>query len=350
MNTSRALRLLPLLGAFALAACDNADTTSPFTDTTSMDVEDQIALEVLAEPGTFEAALALGDVPITTRSRRGMGQAMRNQALGDMTQARTRLQDASNALAAHDPIRATQRAREARQLVAGVALALGGPETAAAMIARLDGLALQVQAAPECFNDPYGLQGEMAALGERARARLHAGDTVGAMDRALLGEQRLRQRIRNPGALYGGAETAVALGDVAVSLANRIVTDAGGATTEQQEALDDAAEYATQAHEALDAGDDATAIHLANLAEWAGLDAVTGADGVSDDEARAILELAEAAYTTAAADPALTEVETALLGRARTLIDAGAAALETASPRGVGALWRALVISTWIAG
>ena len=71
--------------------------------------------------------------------------------------------------------------------------------------------------------------------------------------------------------------------------------------------------------------------------------------GVTDEEARAMLELAEYLYGQAAATD-LDDTEAALLERARALIAHGSAALEAGTVRGVVALWRAAVICTWIGG
>jgi hypothetical protein len=126
------------------------------------------------------------------------------------------------------------------------------------------------------------------------------------------------------------------------------LVDDAGAADEQLRLLAVAAKYVGLADDALSAGDAARATHLAGLAEWTALRAVVWPDGVSADEARALLELAEAEYAHAAANPALSELQTAVLERARALIDAGTAALAEGAPRGAGAIWRALVACTWI--
>jgi hypothetical protein len=91
------------------------------------------------------------------------------------------------------------------------------------------------------------------------------------------------------------------------------------------------------------------AIHLSNLAEWTALKAVVLPGGITDEEARAMRELAEAQYAAAAAGELTTE-ETLLQHRARVYIDNGAQALESGTPRGVAPLWRAAVICSWIVG
>jgi HEPN domain-containing protein len=138
---------------------------------------------------------------------------------------------------------------------------------------------------------------------------------------------------------------------VAVSLAARIL-DEQGADEEQLRYLHAAREYLAAASEALDAGDDRRAIHLASHALWSSLKALVLPGGVSMEEARAMADLAEDLYLKAVAavgeDP--TDLQAALLRRARHFIDVGLEKLAEEYPRGVGALWRAAVISAWLAG
>jgi len=349
MKSPQPIRLLTFAGILALGACDAAEPTAPFIDdpASALAAEDQIAVSALAAPATLDAALALADVPLATTPRHGMGASMRADALGNATQARLRFQDATRALADGDPVRAARRAREARSMIARAALAAGGPEAATAMISRVEGLALAVGRFPEDYVDADRLEGDLNMLATRARLRLAQGDTLGAVERAVLAEQRHRQCLRARDGRFGGGEVAVALADVAVALGGHLV-DQAGAADEQLRILSVAAKYTGLAHDALSAGDVPRATHLAGLAEWTALRAVVWPDGVNADEARELLELAEAKYAQAAASPTLSELQTTVLQRARDLINAGTAALAEGAPRGTGAIWRALVACTWI--
>jgi hypothetical protein len=266
-------------------------------------------------------------------------------------QARLRFQEAVQALTEHDPVRAAERAREARRLVVRAMRAVGGPQAVGQMVNRAEGLAAAVgqEMGMGMFQNGAGLQGEMNGLATRARVRLQQRDSTGAGECAVLAEQRYRQRLLNPALRPGGAETAVSLGATAVTLATRLVGEAGGPDDDQTRILAVADDYASAAAAALEAGDDRRAVHLADLAHWTALQAVVWPDGPSVDEALAIQELAESLYAEAAATEP-TGVEADLLAWARDLIDRGTAALEEAAPRGTGSLWRAAVICTWILG
>jgi len=347
MKISRAFRMLPLAGALTLAACDAGQPTDPFTDEAFLTQEDEIALDVLSDLGTVEAALALADVPVMVAQRHGMAHGAPSAAKGNLTQARLRFQEAYDALQQQDRVRAAERAREARRLVAGAALAAGGGRAIMAMVERAESLGDEVAADPACWNDANGLQGELNGLALQARERIHRGDSIAAGAHAIMAEQRFRQRYRDPGLRPGGAVVLVELGATAVSMATDLldgVTDA-----EQLRFLDEAGEYQAAAEAALADGSTRDAVHLANLAIWTSLKAVVLPGGVTDEETAAMLALAETQYEAAAATEPEGVAATLLL-RAQALLEAGKTMLETAAPRGVGALWRSAVISTWILG
>ncbi len=349
MNVSRILQVLPLLGALTLAGCDAGRPTDPIIDDVGLSDEDQIALEVIADPDAVQSAMDLIDVPVATAGRRGMAWGMQTRAESDATMARERFQQAVQALGAHDTVQAAERAREARRLVVRAMMTVGGPGAVRGMVDRAERLAEAVGQEPGMYQNANGLRGELNGLASRARERLQLRDSTGAGDCAVLAEQRHRQRQRDPAVRPGGAETAVQLGFTSVSLATRLVDEAGGGDDDQARLLAVAADYADAAREALDAGADERAVHLSDLAHWTALQAVVWPDGVSDEEALAMLDLAETQYTSAAATEP-TGVAADLLEWARALIDFGQVAVEQVPPRGTGALWRAAVISTWILG
>ncbi len=162
MKMSRALRMLPLAGAFTLAACDAGQPTDPFTDDAFLAQEDEIALDVLSDVGTVGAALALADVPIAVAQRHGMAHGAPSAAQGDLTRARLRFQEAYDALQQRDRVRAAERAREARRLVAQAALAAGGGRALMAMVERAESLGDEVAGDPgrlrRCAGPPGGAE------------------------------------------------------------------------------------------------------------------------------------------------------------------------------------------------
>ncbi len=347
MKLSRSLRMLPLAGALALAACDATQTTDPFADDATLAQEDELALDVLADVGSMDVALDVAGVPVAVGHRRGMARGPFAEAQGDLLRARLLFQEARDALARGDRIRAADRTREARTLLAGAVFAAGGARGAMAMVQRAEGLADDVGADPSAYDDANGLQGELNMLALRLRARLHAGDSVGAVERAILAEQRHRQRHRDPGLWPGGAEIYVQLGGTAVSLATRLL-DEQNPVDEQLRFLDEAKEYQREAEAAYADGDYRRAAHLADLAIWTSLQAVVLPD-VTEEEARAMLELATSQYEAALATAPEGD-EATLLERARLLLEKGGTMLEAGAPRGVGALWRSAVVSTWVIG
>jgi len=349
MTMSRALRMLPLAGALTLAACDAGQPTDPFTDDAFLAQEDEIALDVLSDVGTIDAALALADVPVAVAQRHGMAHGAPSAAQGDLTRARLRFQEAYDALQQRDRVRAADRAREGRRLVAQAALAAGGGRALMAMVERAESLGDEVGAEPGAWNDANGLQGELNGLALQARERIHRGDSISAAAHAIMAEQRFRHGYRDPGLRPGGAEVYVELGATAVSLASRLLDGQSVVDAEQLRFLDQAGEYQAEAEAALADGSPRRAAHLANLAIWTSLKAVVLPGGITEEEARAMLDLAETQYEAAAATEPEGVAATLLL-RARALLDAGKTMLETAAPRGVAALWRSAVVSTWILG
>ncbi len=349
MNVSRALRMLPLLGVFALPACDASRATDPIADDVVLTEEDRIVLDVISSPDAIQAAMDLIDIPARTAGRHGMAWGSASDAQANGLLARERFQEALRAMNQGDSVQALERAREARRLVVRAMVAVGGPRAVPRMAARAEGLAARVGNEPAMYADAYRLRNELNGLATQARQRLQLRDSIGAGACAVLAEQRHHQRFAHPTTRPGGAEVAVGLGHTSVTFSTGLVTEAGGPSDEQANLLAVADDYATAADEALASGDEQAAVHLSDLALWTSLEAVVWPDGVSTDEANAMLALAGAQYTEAAATE-LTDLEVQLLDWASELIDYGTATLEQTPPRGTGALWRASVICEWVIG
>jgi hypothetical protein len=349
MRLPRNAGLLPLVMVLVATACGDEQPLMPLTPEPTLSAEDVIALEVLTSPVALDAALALAAGPVAAADRRGLASRMRGAAAGDVAEARARFQEAAR-LRVQDPTAAAEQSREARRRVAGAAQAMVGGRMAVAMVERIEGLSAEVSENPGAYHDAAGLLQELMGLATQARLRLSQGDSTGAAERGVLAEQRTRQRQRDGDSetRAGGAVVSVALASSSVALASRLL-DEGGADEEQVRYLDTAVEYLRLAEAALEAGDPGRAVHYAKLSEWTALKAVVLPGGVTDEEARAMLDLAESLYGQAAAT-GLDDTEAALLERARALIAHGSAALEGGSVRGVVALWRAAVICTWIIG
>jgi len=134
-------------------------------------------------------------------------------------------------------------------------------------------------------------------------------------------------------------------------LAERILTEQG-ADEEQAAFLASAKEFQARAEAALAAGELREAAYLAGLAEWQALKALVLPGGITDEEIRAMLNLATEQYTAAVAavgeNP--TELQARLLLRARHMLENGEEHVLAGNVRGIGALWRSAVISTWLIG
>jgi predicted NBD/HSP70 family sugar kinase len=111
-----------------------------------------------------------------------------------------------------------------------------------------------------------------------------------------------------------------------------------------------AEEFLIQARRALEAGEEARAAHLAHLAEWWALKAVVLPGGVTDEDARFVLDLATHLLPLAreAVGPEPTELQEALLTKAARMLERGKAALANGVCRGIGALWQSAVISSFL--
>jgi hypothetical protein len=250
-----------------------------------------------------------------------------------------------------------ERAREGRRLVAETIASAGGPQAIVGMVERIEALPLLVSADSESFSNPGRLGLQLGKVAERAREALRAGDQTRAGSLGVLAEQAFRhnhrhQHMHQVDLGFSRAELAVALGGEAVELAKRLLGDQPTADSESQEMLDTAEEFLKAAIEALEAGEEGRAIHLAHLAKWWALKAVVLPGGITDEEARFILGIAETLLAEArvAVGPEPTPLQEALLARAARLLERGKEALGNGVCRGMGALWQSAVTSSYLIG
>jgi hypothetical protein len=352
MKTKKSTLVLAALTTAFLAACqDDGPTSFEFED---LALEDQIALELLTDPSTTETALELAGVQTSAAQRNGWRWASNQQ---QRSQAQQRFREAEAALAQGDQVRAMKRAREGRHLVAQSIELAGGSQAIVGMVERTEALPAMISADPEAFANSGKLGLQIGQVAERARQALQNGDRTRAGALGVLAEQAFRHNHRHQYQHQHElgitrAELAVALGAEAIELAERILSAQTTADTESQESLDTAEEFLAQARRALEAEEEARAIHLAHLAQWWALKAVVLPGGITEEEARFILGLAETllADARAAVGPEVTPLEEALLARAARLLERGKEALGNGACRGIGALWKSAVISSNLIG
>jgi hypothetical protein len=367
MKTLRPLGLLPVFAALALGACDDSGPTA-LTPDEQFSFENEIALAVIADPAAMETALGLIDAGQGAMQRQGMsggngrvrgGAGMGNgsdptiSALRD--QARVHFMDAQSAYMAGDFGLALDLARSGRMLVAEAIQMSRGPHAIIGMVEHMEAMSTTIPGDPALYQNAQGLGLEMGHLGQNGRGALGRGDHTGAGQLGVLGQQRSRQGTREhrgngqPDTLH--VRLKVEFGATAIDLAERILTEQG-ADAEQEAVLASAKEFQARAENALAEGDLRAAVHLANLAEWNALKAVVLPGGITDDEQRAMIDLATSAYAAAlaAVGDAPTELQAELLLRAERMLTNGEDHVLSGNVRGVGALWRSAVISTWLIG
>ena len=352
MTKHRPLRFLAFLGILALAACDDGTPTEPImVDLLTFD--ETIELQVLANTTTIDVALDLADASNNVATRRGH---VRTQDGRDFqARARVRFTTAQDALTRGDHRQALDEAREARRLIARAIEATGGGRAVSAMVERLEAMSFTIPEDVDSFDDPAAVAKEVGVLAADARAALSRGDTTGAGQRAVRGEQRVRHRRGHngrPGDVGPDrAELAIELGATAVALATRLL-DENGSDEEQLRFLATAQELLEKARAAYAAGEYARAVHFAELASWAALKAVVLPGGITEEEMRAMVDLATSLLEQARAaigdDP--TELQVAMFERAARLIELGETKVAEGNQRGVGALWKGAVISSWLIG
>ncbi len=344
---------LSLLGTVVFAACADDGPLAPSVNQ-SLAFEDEIALELLADPEGVEVALATVEVDLGGATRIGIDQGGLAAATELATEARVRYAEARASLEIGQRDRAADQAREARRLVARAAEAARGRHMAAALVERIEDLQALVDDDPDGYDRAEGLASELRRLAESARGALDAGDRDRAGGLGVLAEQRHRDRVRrvtDVDTRLARARLAVALGGTAVGLASGILEDQG-ADEEQLRFLAAAREYLAGAERALAAGEPRRAVHLAELAQWSALKALVLPGGVTMEEARAVERLAVGLYERAVVvlGDGATPLQAELLGRARRHIAHGQQLLEEGYVRGVAPLWRAAVLCTWLIG
>jgi HEPN domain-containing protein len=308
------------------------------------------------DEGSYDAPIELTSVESDVAAAFGDRNVFEGRGLID--RARLRFREARRALAAGKPRLALEQAREARRLLARAVMALGGRDAVVALIERIEELGLTSGEDADLFDDASAVGDEMETLAEDARDLLARGDSVGAAERALLGEQRARLRRRD--VHPDRARLAVSLAETAVSLAERLIASQDvpvrDAVTDvanvQNRWLMHAHRMLERAQEALANGRYARAVHFAQHAHWSALKAVILPGGITEAELEAMVELADNLYAQAEAsspdEP--TELQKLLFERAGRLIELGKTKLEEGNKRGVAALWRASVICAWLIG
>jgi HEPN domain-containing protein len=147
------------------------------------------------------------------------------------------------------------------------------------------------------------------------------------------------------------AELAIALAGESIELAERLL-EGTEPNAEQLRHLEHAKGFLRRAEQALEAGHPVSAIELAEAAQIAALKAVVLPRGVSDEEARAIHDLAKELLeqARAAVGGDATEIERHLLALAHSLFEAGSRQLANGSVRGVVALWKSAALSSFLIG
>ena len=349
MKPIRFFLTLTALSSLLLAACENEGPLEPTL--LELSFEGGLALQLLEDPNTIETALELADIQSSAAQRRGWAWGSNNNA---RSQAEHNFREAQGALAVGDQVRAMERAREGRRLVAQSMAAAGGSAAILGTVERLEALPLMVTADQESFTNSGKLGLQLGKLATMAREAIRAGDQTRAGALGVLAEQAFRHNHRWQHQVEASrAEIAVALGAEAVELAKRVLSEQGDVTdTEQGDLLATAEAFLVQAQRALEAGEEARAAHLAHQAQWWALKAVILPGGITDEDARSVLTLAERLLDGArsAVGPEPTQLQAALLTKAARMLEHGKTNLSNGNCRGIGALWQSAVISSYLIG
>jgi HEPN domain-containing protein len=353
-------RLLALLAVFALPACGES-TVEPLD--ASLTVDEALELALLEDPGSRDIVVELTDATHDVATDFGDPGAVEGRDLS--AQAREGFLRAHESARAGDHRRALDEARLARRLAARALVATGGAEAVEALIERIEELVLSLDDEDDdVFDDPELMKERLERIAAQARELHEQGHLVAAAERALLAEQVVRyhrgRRDHRGDVRPDRARLAVALAGTAVALAERLVdaedTPVPATATDVRERqnrwLAHAKRMLALAEEALVSGRYARAVHFAHHAHWSALKAVILPGGITEDELRAMAELAhrlfEEARVALGDDP--TELEERLLALAGRLIERGEQKLEEGHVRGVAPLWRGAVISRWLIG
>jgi HEPN domain-containing protein len=361
MKQMRTRRMWALLAVLALPACDESGVGLLDGEPTP---DEAAELALLEDQGSLEIPFELTETTSDVAASLGGGDATEGRLLS--AQARARFFAARESLRDGDHRRALELARHARLLAARALVAAGGVEAVEALVERLEELLLTLDAEDDdVFDDPEALRERLEALTAEARALLESGELVAAAERALLGEQLVRfhrgRRDFRGDVAPERARLAVDLAGTAVALAERLVRagDTPVREVDSSEVLDRmnrwlvyAKRYIAVAEHALEQGRYARAVHFAWHAHVSALKAVILPGGITEEELQAMADLANTLYEEALVavgdDP--TELEERLLALAGRLLERGEQALEEGRTRGVAALWRAAVISSWLIG
>lgn len=347
MKTMGHFTLLALLGGLVLSACDDGGPAE--VDFADLSVEDQLTLELLADPTSVDAALSLGEVQVKAAHR--FGHRWGNNADHLMAQAEHAFRNAQGALAAGHQLRALSQAREGRELVARAIQECKGPGGVQGMVERLQSLPISVSSDPEAYNDPQGLASQLSELAQGAGNQFRKGKRIRAGGLGVLGEQAVRSRQRDQDHAGAGLpEVKVELGGTAIVLAEEILGEMGGSDDEGY--LETAREYQDQAEEILSAGTYGRAIHYAHLAQWWALKAVVVPGEATSEEIGDLLSRAQSLYQEAlnlvGDEP--SQLQTILLERASAMLANGEANVDEKTCGGLGAIWQAAVISRYLLG
>jgi HEPN domain-containing protein len=355
MMKTKAHRIATILGFVTFAACGESATETALDHLTPQETAE---LAALGGDGSTDVAVELGATASDVAETFGLARFDEGRSLN--VEADVRFAAARAALSVGDRRRALDEAREARRLIARAVLATGGGEAVVLMIERLEDLTLTPDEDNDVFEDPAALRTGMETIAAEARDLFARGDSVGAAERAVLGEQiALWHRHRH--ILTDRARLAVSLAATSVALAERLVNASDTpvpvrpvVTTNVQQHqnrwLAHAKRMLARAERSLAAGHYARAVHYAEHAHWLALKAVVLPGGVTEEELRAMLRLAHHLYEEAKIaigdDP--TRLELWLFERAGKFVARGERMLAAGYKRGVALVWSGAVISRWL--
>ncbi len=361
MKTLKRNPTLAFLGILAVAACEDGTPTAPIVDEL-FTLDETIELEVLASKANIAVALELADASNNVASSRGDVRAQDGRDFHD--RARLRFTDAQDDLARGNRRAALDKARDARRLVVRAIEATGGGRAVAAMVERLEATASTIGEDVDSFDNPTDVASELNRLAVSARDALSRGDTTRAGERVIFGDQRTHDRRANDrsgrdrrghdrGSDVGPrrAELAIELGATAVALAERLLEN-DVINDVRSRFLATAHELLKKARAAYAEGHYGRAVHFAEAASWAALKPVVLPGGITEEEMRAMIDLANSLHeeARAALGDAPTEMQIAMFERAGRLIELGEKMVAEGKQRGVGPLWRGAVISSWLIG
>jgi len=352
MKSLRSPRFLAILGIAALSACDDMNSPSAPELDDLMLASEEMELALLADESAIETAIEIASTNTTVALHRGRPAASNSGPLAE--RARVRFRNAQVLLDGGDRRGALDEARQARRLVVQGVQAAGGDDAVKSLVERIEDLSISVVDESADYVAVNDLSADLSDVAAAARTALDRGDLATAGERAILGEQRARrdrgQNGRRGHVTEDRAGIEVEMAAHAIVLAERLIGDAP--TDEQLRFLDTAAEFLATAREALGAGEFGRAIHSAHLATWHALKAVVLPDGVTEEEARAMIDLAHSLLieARAAVGDGGSEIELSLLERAARLVEAAEDHLANGKIRGIGAAWRSAVISSYLIG